>query len=869
MSETYTTEYISGVMSLRKPQRESLMILDEIMRRTSPKKHMDLDSALSAVSSLYPTCKSFEREFMSLTFALATGVGKTRLMGAFIAYLYTNCGMKNYFVVAPNTTIYEKLKRDISETGSEKYIFRGLGCFAVPPRVYTEDDYRSRQFSFDDVNIFVYNIDKFNKEGATMRKANEILGNSFYEYISQLEDLVLIMDESHHYRAERGALALNELHPVLGLELTATPRANKGSRQVDFMNVVYDYPLWRAIRDGYTRTPYAVTRTDIEAYNFGKDELDRRMLDDGITCHERTKQALAQYSSDTGKRKVKPFVLVVCKDTEHAERVREYVCSDSFRDGVYRDRTIIIHSGMKGAETEENTRLLLDVESAENPVEIVIHVNMLKEGWDVNNLYTIVPLRTAASKILREQMIGRGLRLPFGERTGRSEIDAVMLTAHDKFSEIIEEAQRGDSIFRAENVIDIREIEQEKTASVQLTLHIENEDAYEYTHLTKSPANDKLISRAKELITEKITDAVQERDITPELAENIAHEVSSELARDYAETYREHEPLFASWVADTTKRKAVEAGENYIPIPKIKITDSGMSEYVFADFELDMSAFHYAPIESEILIRSLTDPEDIRRIIGNVIDFDGYNPHGVIMSLLREKPEIDYARDGALMHKLTKSLCAHYEAVYGAGGMRNVIMMNKRGITEKIFEQMMMHLRRKEGFLPPEEVLPPERRNIKPKYNYTRKVNLYEDFTGDIHSVLFTGIRRGVFDSAKFDSREGELTFARVIDSDSGVMKWLRPSPREFNITYDSGRNYEPDFVVETESRIYLVEVKGENIIGTSDVEAKTKRGVQYCDAVSRWGKINGYKEWRYLFIPSAEIHNNSSFGQLTKKFTI
>lgn len=50
-------------------------------------------------------------------------------------------------------------------------------------------------------------------------------------------------------------------------------------------------------------------------------------------------------------------------------------------------------------------------------MEIVIHVNMLKEGWDVNNLYTIVPLRTAASKILREQMVGRGLRLPYGERT--------------------------------------------------------------------------------------------------------------------------------------------------------------------------------------------------------------------------------------------------------------------------------------------------------------------------------------------------------------------------------------------------------------------------------------------------------------------
>ena len=77
-----------------------------------------------------------------------------------------------------------------------------------------------------------------------------------------------------------------------------------------------------------------------------------------------------------------------------------------------------------------------------------IHVNMLKEGWDVNNLYTSVPLRTAASKIRREQMVGRGLRLP-GERTGDRDVDAVMLTAHDKFNDILAEAQKGDSIFKA------------------------------------------------------------------------------------------------------------------------------------------------------------------------------------------------------------------------------------------------------------------------------------------------------------------------------------------------------------------------------------------------------------------------------------
>ncbi|MFQ9802114.1 MAG: DEAD/DEAH box helicase [Clostridia bacterium] len=365
-------------------------------------------------------------------------------MGAFIAYLYTQHNVKNYFVVAPNTTIYEKLKRDLSDQTSPKYVFRGLGCFNAPPQIITDDDYKTKQISFfeSEIRIFVYNIDKFNKEDANMKKVNEIIGDSFYQYLSALPDLVLIMDESHHYRAERGAATLNELHPLLGLELTATPLVAKGNKQVPFKNVVYEYPLSKAIEDGYTRTPFAVTRSDIDFYNFGDEQLDKMMLLDGIACHESTKRKLEVYAANHGKPVVKPFMLIVCKDTDHATWVDRFVRSDEFKDGAYRNKTIIVHSKQKGSETEANTRMLLGVEDPENPVEIVIHVNMLKEGWDVNNLYTIVPLRTAAFKILREQMVGRGLRLPYGERTGDRDVDAVMLTAHDKFNDILAEAQR-------------------------------------------------------------------------------------------------------------------------------------------------------------------------------------------------------------------------------------------------------------------------------------------------------------------------------------------------------------------------------------------------------------------------------------------
>jgi type III restriction enzyme len=142
----YTTDYISGVMSLRKPQVESLKILEEITTSITFRKGMNLKAALGSIHAMYPICSDFERDFVSLAFALATGVGKTRLMGAFIAYLYTQHSIKNFFIVAPNTTIYEKLKKDLSDPSYHKYVFNGLGCFSNTPQIIADEDYRDKHY---------------------------------------------------------------------------------------------------------------------------------------------------------------------------------------------------------------------------------------------------------------------------------------------------------------------------------------------------------------------------------------------------------------------------------------------------------------------------------------------------------------------------------------------------------------------------------------------------------------------------------------------------------------------------------------------------------------------------------------------------
>ena len=161
----YNIEAINNVMSLRKPQKTSLKILDNILDEIDLEKNPNLKETQEIIHDLYPLFKISEHSFISLTFALATGVGKTKLMGAFITYLYTQKGIRNFFVVAPNITIYKKLKNDLGNPASdnEKYVFKGVSCFtAQTPNVWIDDDYRNRPArsltDTDSINIYIFNI---------------------------------------------------------------------------------------------------------------------------------------------------------------------------------------------------------------------------------------------------------------------------------------------------------------------------------------------------------------------------------------------------------------------------------------------------------------------------------------------------------------------------------------------------------------------------------------------------------------------------------------------------------------------------------------------------------------------------------------
>ena len=242
-------------------------------------------------------------------------------------------------------------------------------------------------------------------------------------------------------------------------------------------------------------------------------------------------------------------------------------------------------------------------------------------------------------------------------------------------------------------------------------------------------------------------------------------------------------------------------------------------------------------------------------------------PKKIIMTLLRDKPIIDYERHSELLAKLVTQVCDHYSETYGYNGLQNIVMMYKIDITDKMYTQICRYVC-SENRLIHVEIVSAREYNIVPNYSYKREADMSENYEGDIRSILFHGFKKGVYEYAKFDSNP-ELMFARVLEGDGDVMKWLRPAPKEFNITYNGNRIYEPDFVVETEHVIYLAEVKAEKDLNDRDVLAKKDCAVKYCKIATEWDKRNDFKEWRHQFIPSQQVQYSSTFAYLTEAFWV
>lgn len=895
---------IKNRLSLRQPQIDSLMILKYLVDNLKLEKNVDLDLELEKVKRKFPDCKDFERDFVSLCFSLATGVGKTRLMGAFIAYLHLYKRINNFFIVAPNLTVYTKLIEDFRNPSNPKYVFKGISQFAnKPPRVITGEDYNSQvvgQLSIDEIfskiNINVFNISKINRDTQKSRKKgekdkpprikrlSEYLGKSYFEYLLNLDDLVLLMDESHHYRADRGLAALNELKPILGLEVTATPQIERRGKSIKFKNVVYEYSLAKAINDGFVKIPAVATRKDFNPDLFNAEELDKIKLEDGIRIHEETKVELEMYSRNKGVNYVKPFVLVVAKDTIHASEIMSTIKSDDFFDGYYKDKVIEIHSNQKGSEKDENVEKLISLENDENKIEIVVHVNMLKEGWDVTNLYTIIPLRTAASTTLREQTIGRGLRLPYGKRTGNYKVDKLTIVSHDKFQEIIDEANKPDSIIKKENIIEIDETELNRPKTV-LTSHSYLQNQFEQREKEISKMTDesnknkakielrtdkeilktvneisKIVSNIKELknknIKEVIVEKTKERlNDNPQVQFQVFTE---EIIRKVEERY---------------ERIIDQVIENIIEIPRIIIQPTKDVKSGFKNFDLDTKNLNYQPSSETIVVKTLTDGS-VEYIDSNKGKVKHDQLENIIVQELTHYPEIDYDMSSNLLFKLANQVIQKFKTYLSSeNDIANVVLTKRKEIGKYIYIQMMENFYYDIPHYEEPKIYPftkIKEHNLS-KYKTENIHNFRETITPSsiIKQKVFDGFVKACHSFYKFDSKT-EKDLAIILESDNVVEKWLRPALGQFKIYWDyNSKEYLPDFVVETNDTIFLIETKKKKDIETRDVQCKAKAALEYCMYASEFTLKNGGKPWKYILIPHDVVKQNMSLEFLTTNYEV
>ncbi len=886
---------IAGRLSLRAPQRRSLEILDRITEISPPGKDVDLASVLEIIRSEFPSVTDFEREFPSLCFALATGVGKTRLMGAFISYLHLAHGINNFFVLAPNLTIYNKLITDFSDRTHPKYVFKGISEFAIDaPSIITGDNYDQHDPAsgtlFGGVRINIFNISKINSEvrggkSPRIKRLSEYIGESYFDYLAGLPDLVLLMDESHRYRASAGIKAINELKPILGLELTATPFVETAKGSVQFKNIILEYPLGKAMADGFVKEPAVVTRKNFNPAGMSHEEIERMKLEDGVRLHESVKVELETYARETSNPIVKPFLLVIARDTTHAGQLLALIQSNEFFEGRYKDKVIQVDSSRTGAEEEEMISRLLKVEHTDEPTEIVIHVNMLKEGWDVTNLYTIVPLRAANARILIEQSIGRGLRLPYGKRTGVTAVDRLNIIAHDKFQEIINEANRpGFAIHLKEVMLDDDDFGQ-KTATIvsqsQLAtkLGLKPADATGSTQMAGQDVQPIFIKQEEQKVAQIAYEVIRKLENQPTTVPTLAHlknpEIQAAIVKAVQEQHRPEQmelegvteqPDFAAIVAKTVELVT----QQMIDIPRILVVPKGEVKAGFKAFTLKLEALKYPAVSEELWIQHLRTSQLEVVTLGNG-GIEEKNMEDYVVSGVVDFDDVSYDDQADFLYELASQTIKHFCSYLSEDDTRKVLRCYQRPIAQFIHAQMQEHSW--EDSVDYEVVVSKGFTEFKSSA-YTYAVNEpsadYQVSPADksnMSKYVFGGFRRCLYSVQKFDS-EAERVLAVILDRDAD--KWFKPAKGQFQLFYKQGANhleYQPDFVAETKNAIYMLEPKASNQMEDATVLAKKEAAIKWCKNASDYAAANGGKPWRYVLIPHTAIAVNMMLDGLAGQF--
>ena len=880
-----SVDKIKWAMSLRDPQYEALKCFDNISSKIEYKTASKSEAEKAASENCQDPHKIVvdkEFDFPSFCFDMTTGIGKTRLMGACIYYLYKTKGYKHFFILCPGNTIYDKMRRE-TVPGHPKYMFKGLEAEMGRPKVYNGENYLSYPVRYvqselqiektSEIQLFIFNISKIFTRGDLefkFHKFNENLGGSFADVLRSFDDLVFCMDEAHRYYAPASKTAINYLNPVLGLEFTATPKSTN-------KNIIFHYGLEEGAGK-FLKIPVVMGRTNTAGYS--DDDIEEMKLKDGIKLHERRKAIVYKYCIDNGLEQVKPIVLVSCKDTTHAKKIKEKIDSDAFFGGRYVGKVIEIDSSTRGEETEENIQKLLTIEQNTNPVEIVLHVYKLKEGWDVNNLFTIIPLNAAKSDILALQTIGRGLRLPFGEITHIEEIDTLDIVAHDHYREIIDDI-KDNPVFKKRN-LDDEDIPETEAVRVEAVVQDQQisifDDVFKDTNV-KSFQNidtnkdiDNLYEAYQKAYVKKAVPKKKDSkpdgqitifDLFGDTADTSSVDTRSKEEQAPTDTTVSQDNLDITieiagpsksnvpelYVKELFKQKVEEFKRVAISVPKISISYSSSIE--FKPFTVKRNVMDFDVAASKIERYDAVNNRLLQTLDADPLMVD--DPENTLAcSLLETIPEFSYDDADLILDVVeqylrlidgdeeTKRKIIRRYATVIVEDLRQQIYASKEEHTEFIYNVQ-------QDLIVFGSFAKTKLKHVDGKLGYKKEIADKKN----IKNYLFEGYRKSYYPVNSFDS-DDERRFAVVLEDDEGVVRFIKPPLNQLGLFYRAGKQYNPDFLVETKDCKYMVEVKAANQVNNEDVQEKARAGVKWCECASKVDADD--KKWKYRLVSGEDI---------------
>ena len=864
---------IGYAMSLREPQKEALQYLDAISSNCDYKRNTldEIEAIATANCEDKHTIKVDDNfKFPSFCFDMATGIGKTRLMGAAIYYLYKTKGYKHFFILAPGNTIYDKLRKE-ANPAHPKYIFKGLEAEMGRPKVYDGENYVRYPARFvqgeieiektSEIQLFIFNIGKiFNSKTDTtfkFHKYQETLGSSFADVLAKFDDLVICMDEAHRYYAPASMKAISYLKPILGLEFTATPKSHN--------NVIYSYDLAKGAGK-YLKIPVVMGRTNTGGYS--AEDIEEMKIRDGLTLHENRKKVVYQYCLDNNLDYVKPIVLIACKDTEHAKKIRAMIDSDSFNNGRYRGKVIEIHSNMKGEETEENIRKLLSIESAQNPVEIVLHVYKLKEGWDVNNLFTIIPLNAAKSDILALQTIGRGLRLPFGVITGNEAIDTLDIVAHDHYREIVEDIKNSDT-FKYRD-LDDRGVEPTKVVEItngigDIQLSLLDDIFVSVGVKTFDDVND--IKTQDKMYEEYMKSFGKTKKTDKE--ENLQYSLFDFIQEDKNESQAPTEGVTPA--TDNTKAEVKKAqpmkkeefvstitqlSKKAISVPKILVQPS--STVTLKPFVVKRNIVDFEVAASKIERFNAVNAEMLESFDAEILAVDdATNTLACMLLDCDALSEISVDEDADYILDVVNQYLALIDG--SEEDKKKIVRRYAKLIIEDIVKQIHDNMDRQTYYT---HIIQKDlivfRKAVKNVRADGGEVNYRKAIANksEIKKYVFNGYKKSYYNTNAFDS-DPERLFSVILEDDNEVIRWIKPPLNQLGLFWQAGQQYNPDFLVETSTTKYMIEVKAKNEVKNPEVIGKAKEGIKWC----KYASLVDFdkKAWEYKLIADDIISSGNT----------